>query len=176
MCWLLSSCMLTVLCFSKLQTGFQTIAIDMKGRQAILSGRDPIYAKFTTDRWESIRICCRRTPLPVLRSVALHSVPALSVCREAQAMSIRTCNQQEVQDRAPKVAKTDAITTLRVKRLTENAVVPTRGSSKAAGYDLSRSAEGQRFLGQPLKSFRSLTTGLPAVPMNTLFLLRARSL
>lgn len=135
--------------FQSFQTGFQ-IAVGMKGRQAILSGRDPIPAnlKPTPQHWESVRIwCCRALQqLPLLQSVCLPSKSALSVCREAQAMSLRTCNQQEVQERAPKVAKTDAITTLRVKRLTENAVVPTRGSSKAAGYDLSRSAEGQKFL------------------------------
>ena len=36
-----------------------------------------------------------------------------------------------------KAAKTE-ITTLRVKRLSDQAVLPKRGSAKAAGYDLSR--------------------------------------
>ena len=53
-------------------------------------------------------------------------------------MSVESYNPLETQERASKMAKIDVITTLRVKRLTENAVVPTRGSSKAAGYDLSR--------------------------------------
>ena len=57
-----------------------------------------------------------------------------------QGMSALGNPQQKYQQRSPKMAKIDVITTLRVKRLSENAVVPSRGSCKAAGYDLSRLA------------------------------------
>lgn len=39
---------------------------------------------------------------------------------------------------AQKLAKVDISSTLRVKKLSERAVLPTRGSQHAAGYDLSR--------------------------------------
>ena len=55
-------------------------------------------------------------------------------------MSTLANPQQEYQQRSPKMAKIDVITTLRVKRLSENAILPSRGSCKAAGYDLSRLA------------------------------------
>ncbi len=62
-----------------------------------------------------------------------------------RAMSIQSNSQQLLEERAPKIARLDPITTLRVKRLSENAIIPTRGSSKAAGYDLSRCAEAPAF-------------------------------
>lgn len=39
---------------------------------------------------------------------------------------------------AQKLAKVDISSALRVKKLSEHAVLPTRGSQHAAGYDLSR--------------------------------------
>ena len=41
---------------------------------------------------------------------------------------------------APKKAKVDddGVFSLKVKRLSEHAIVPTKGSSQAAGYDLYR--------------------------------------
>ncbi|KAK9841195.1 hypothetical protein WJX74_001748 [Apatococcus lobatus] len=56
-------------------------------------------------------------------------------------MSVQPHNQQEGEERAQKMAKLDILSTLRVKRLTENAVIPSRGSSRAAGYDLSSAYE-----------------------------------
>ena len=39
---------------------------------------------------------------------------------------------------AAKMQKLEPISTLRIKKLSEHAFLPKRGSAKAAGYDLSR--------------------------------------
>ncbi len=53
-------------------------------------------------------------------------------------MSVLAHTDKENLERSPKLAKLDVVTSLRVKRLSEHAILPSRGSSKAAGYDLSR--------------------------------------
>jgi hypothetical protein len=39
---------------------------------------------------------------------------------------------------SPKMAKMETVPVLRVKKLSENAILPVRGSTGAAGYDLAR--------------------------------------
>lgn len=68
---------------------------------------------------------------------------------------------------------------LRVKKLNEDATLPTRGSAGAAGYDLSRLARGPRLLRCPFSSSASLSskaaTSPSFLPLSPLPLLAQRA-
>ena len=117
----------------------------------------------------------KRLRVPVINtaaSTATGTAPPAAASRTlaGQGMSALAIGEQDCQERSPKMAKLDVITTLRVKRLTENAIIPSRGSAKAAGYDLSRLAPANMLLYAFCTMHalhRAQTTLMLAAPTNT---------
>ena len=69
---------------------------------------------------------------------AVRSFQRICILPQRHAMTATTMATNAGAEPAPKQAKIEAAPVLRVKKLSENAILPVRGSSGAAGYDLAR--------------------------------------
>ena len=87
-------------------------------------------------------VICRGT---LLRSRILRFTPRSTFWVAPRMFVLAECNKENeaVQQPVMKAQKLDGISTLQVKFLSPHAVLPKRGSVKAAGYDLARSAHRQ---------------------------------
>ena len=116
-----------------------------KVQKARMFSRVAVAGCFTTQPVEISRLAaviCRGT---VLRSRTLRFTPK-SATWLAPRMSVLAELHKEneaIQQPVMKAQKLDSISTLQVKFLSPHAVLPKRGSVKAAGYDLARSAHRQ---------------------------------
>lgn len=72
-----------------------------------------------------------------------HPFQSLIFNSSSKSLSISTManninSSPEIKEPSPKIQKLDQTPLFKVKKLSENAVLPSRGSSSAAGYDLAR--------------------------------------
>ena len=73
-------------------------------------------------------------------SLGSERLPEASLRCSTSASPMPVLSEVQGQNDPPfKIARTETVT-LRIKKLSEHAVLPKRGSAKAAGYDLSRCA------------------------------------
>lgn len=61
--------------------------------------------------------------------------------------NLPAAGQENLPQQPSKLQKLDGMDTLRVKKLSDNATLPTRGSAGAAGYDLARCGAARSCMG-----------------------------
>jgi hypothetical protein len=73
-----------------------------------------------------------------LRGVVLFSRTRSHLTQNSKAMQVLRASSENLPENPAKFAKVEQMDILRVKKLSENATLPKRGSAGAAGYDLAR--------------------------------------